>query len=158
MLRCESCHRSHFPSSSLRSGADGSAASSGSGKRQGWSYKERKRKSTCSCTAWVMKQRTFCSLSLLRRNRRSCTTLSVKAQFDVHFIPRRNVIFERARFNSRKQEQGEPVDVFITALYTLSERCNYGSLREEMIRDSIVVGIRNAQLSRRSCNLTRNSP
>ena len=50
------------------------------------------------------------------------------------------------------------MDVFITALYTLSERCNYGSLREEMIRDSIVVGIRNAQLSRRSCNLTRNSP
>ena len=65
----------------------------------------------------------------------------------MHFIPRRNVIFERARFNPRKQEQGEPVDVFITTLYTLSEHCNYGSLREEMIRDRIVIGIRNAQLS-----------
>ena len=38
------------------------------------------------------------------------------------------------------------MDVFITALYTLSEHCNYSSLREEMIRDRIVVGIRNAQL------------
>ena len=71
----------------------------------------------------------------------------VKSKFDNHFTPKRNVIFERARFNSRIQEKGEPVDAFITDLYALAEHCQYGGLRDEMIRDRIVVGIRNSQLS-----------
>lgn len=84
----------------------------------------------------------------------------VLEEFDKHFIKRRNVIYERARFNSRKQEEGEPVDVFITALYTLAEHCNYGTLHDEMIRDRIVVGIRNAALSEKlqlSADLTLES-
>ena len=36
----------------------------------------------------------------------------VKEKFDQHFIIKRNVIFERAKFNMRKQEPGEPVDAF----------------------------------------------
>ena len=71
----------------------------------------------------------------------------VKDKFDSHFVKRRNVIFERAKFNSRKQEPGESVDTFITALYTLAEHCNYGTLHDEMIRDRIVVGIRDSSLS-----------
>ena len=34
----------------------------------------------------------------------------VKERFDQHFVKKRNVIFERARFNKRKQEEGEFVD------------------------------------------------
>ena len=71
----------------------------------------------------------------------------VVAQFEAHFVKRRNIIFERARFNMRKQEEGEPVDAFITSLYALAEHCGYGNLHNEMIRDRIVVGIRNSQLS-----------
>ena len=71
----------------------------------------------------------------------------VKEKFDAYFIPKRNIIYERAMFNSRRQEDGETVDSFITALYTLSEHCQYGNLRNEMIRDRIVVGIRNTQLA-----------
>ena len=37
---------------------------------------------------------------------------TVVAQFQKHFISRRNVIFERAKFNSRKQEEGETADSF----------------------------------------------
>ena len=39
------------------------------------------------------------------------------------------------------------MDTFITALYALAEHCRYGSLRDQMIRDRIVVGIRNSKLS-----------
>ena len=39
----------------------------------------------------------------------------VKKKFQDHFVIRRNVIFERAKFNMRKQEDGESVDTFITA-------------------------------------------
>ena len=36
---------------------------------------------------------------------------------------------------------------FITDLYRLAEFCEYGSLRDEMIRDRLVVGLRNDKLS-----------
>ena len=72
---------------------------------------------------------------------------TVKEKFESHFIPKRNVIFERAMFNSRIQGPEEPVDHFVTALYSLAEHCDYGDLKDEMIRDRIVVGIRDAQLS-----------
>ena len=45
----------------------------------------------------------------------------------------RNVIYESAKFNSRRQQDGETVDQFVTALHTLAENCSYGQLCEEMI-------------------------
>ena len=71
----------------------------------------------------------------------------VKGRFDEYFVQCRNTIFERARFNQRTQESEEPVDAFITALHGLAEHCGYGALRDEMIRDRIVVGLRDARLS-----------
>ena len=70
----------------------------------------------------------------------------VIAKFDSFFQVRKNVIFERARFN-RKQD--ESVEQFITCLYQLSENCAYGDLRDEMIRDRIVVGIRDEAMSQK---------
>ena len=51
----------------------------------------------------------------------------------------------------RKQEDGETADgetadSFITDLYTLAEHCEYSTLHDQMIRDRIVVGIRDAAL------------
>ncbi|KAK3713987.1 hypothetical protein QZH41_017106, partial [Actinostola sp. cb2023] len=64
---------------------------------------------------------------------------AVKEKFDSYFIKRRNTIFERAKFNTRKQEVGESVVSFITDLYCLAKYCNYGALNDEMIRDRIIV-------------------
>ena len=35
----------------------------------------------------------------------------------------------------RTQEPGEPIDVFMTDPYGLSEHCEFGAIREELIRD-----------------------
>ena len=59
---------------------------------------------------------------------------TVKSKFDSHFIKTRNVIYKRAKFNLLKQEEGESVDSFITALYELAEHCGYTDLHDEMIR------------------------
>ena len=67
---------------------------------------------------------------------------TVIGSFDAFFKVRKNVIFERARFNRRSQKPGESAEQFITSLYSLAENCAYGDLRNEMIRDCIVVGIR----------------
>ena len=73
----------------------------------------------------------------------------VKNKFDNYFVIRKNVIFERAKFNRRVQEEGETVDEFVTALNKLAEHCNYGTLVEEMIRDRLVLGLRDTKPSER---------
>ena len=72
---------------------------------------------------------------------------TVKARFDSHFVIRQNTIFERAKFNRRCQEEGELDESFIAALFCMAEFCEYGALNDEMIRDRIVVGIRDSGLS-----------
>ena len=57
------------------------------------------------------------------------------------------MIFERAKLNMRVQKEREPVDNFITDLYSLNEHCNFGTLHDELIRDHVVVGIRDKALS-----------
>ena len=71
----------------------------------------------------------------------------VAAAFTAHCVSKSNVIYKRACFNRRNQEPGESVDSFITAMHTLAEHCEFGALRKQLIRDRIVVGIRDAKLS-----------
>lgn len=65
------------------------------------------------------------------------------------FVKRRNVIYERAKFNMRKQEDGETIAAFINDLYILVEHCEYAALQEEMIRDRLVIGLCDSKLSER---------
>ena len=74
---------------------------------------------------------------------------TVKEKFDEYFIRQRNVIYERAKFNQRKQEPQESVDGFITSLHYLAEHCSYGELCNEMIRDRIVVGLRDSSVAQK---------
>ena len=74
---------------------------------------------------------------------------TVLEKFDSFFQVRRNVIFERARFNRRCQHPGESVKQYIVKLYNLVEHCNYGDFKSEMIRDRLVEGILDKTLSER---------
>ena len=68
---------------------------------------------------------------------------AVMSKFDGFFKVRKNLIFERARFNQRNQSEGESV------LYHLVETCEYGDLRNEMLRDRLVVAIRDSATSQK---------
>ena len=70
-------------------------------------------------------------------------------KFDTFFQVRKNTIFEWARFNKRNQLEGENAESYITALYELAENCDYGTLKSKMIRDTLVVGIRDNTLPER---------
>ena len=39
------------------------------------------------------------------------------------------------------------MEEYITTLYSLIETCNYGDLKDELLRDRLIVGIRDAKLS-----------
>ena len=69
------------------------------------------------------------------------------AKLDSFFQVRRNTIFKRAKFNRRCQGEDKTTEEFITALFALAENCNYDNLRDELIRDRIVVGIKDTALS-----------
>ena len=65
------------------------------------------------------------------------------------FKVRKNVIFERVRFNRHSQQDGETAEEFITSLYQLVDSCDYGVMQDQMLRDRIVVGIQDQALSQR---------
>ena len=71
----------------------------------------------------------------------------VLERFNEHFVPKTNVIHERAVFYQRFQRQGETVEAFIRALYELATDCSFGALKDEQIRDRLVVGLLNRALS-----------
>ena len=64
-----------------------------------------------------------------------------------YFDDHKNVIVDRAKFNRRIQKPGESVDTFINDLHKLANECNYGALKDELIRDRIVVGVLDDALS-----------
>ena len=59
-----------------------------------------------------------------------------------HFKPARNVVYERYVFNSCRQGPSESVDQYMTRLRQLVSSCDYGSLEDEMLRDRLVLGIK----------------
>ena len=74
----------------------------------------------------------------------------VLEKFDAFFQVRKNVIYKRARFDCRNQQDGETAEQYIMALYDLIEFCEYGELKNEILRDCLVVGIRDGALSEKS--------
>ena len=57
-----------------------------------------------------------------------------------HFEPAKNTIYKRFSFNSCVQGK-DTFDVFVSKLRQLAASCAYGALKEELIRDRIVIGI-----------------
>ena len=64
------------------------------------------------------------SFTLTKEDRKTYTT--VKSKFDNHFIQRRNVIFERAKFNRRRLKENDLLKVI--AAVNLSPKDRYPSL------------------------------
>lgn len=62
--------------------------------------------------------------------------------FDDYFIGETNVTYERYLLNKRTQEANESFDSFLTELRRLVRSCDYGSLEESILKDRIVIGIR----------------
>ena len=74
---------------------------------------------------------------------------TVKGCFATQFVGRTNVIFKRARFNKHFGSKQESMINLIKSLYMLADTCQFGTLKEEIIEDRIIVGISNAMLSQK---------
>ena len=58
----------------------------------------------------------------------------------------RNVIYERLLFNQRNQKEGERIDNYVSELKRVSPTCDFGDLRDSLIRDRIVGGVLSDEL------------
>ena len=71
-------------------------------------------------------------------------------KFEEYCKPRKNIPFERYRFNRRTQESGESYDQYRTSLRQLAESCDFATITpDEILRDRLVFGIRDAKARER---------
>ncbi|XP_075744408.1 uncharacterized protein LOC142803198 [Rhipicephalus microplus] len=71
----------------------------------------------------------------------------VKSKFSDYFVHTKNIVYESARFNLRRQQRGETLGQFATELSKLADRCEFAGVKERLIRDRFVVGLRDQVLS-----------
>lgn len=90
------------------------------GTSSGWCLKSEKQQvDALLCTRGEKAEEIYATFTLIEGNSKKCD--AVVEKFDKYFIPRHNVIFERARFNTRVQQYGESAEGFFTVLHTLSK-------------------------------------
>lgn len=74
----------------------------------------------------------------------------VLAKFDQYCEPRIQVIYERYRFNNRKQEPGESISAYVTELRVIAKNCAHNEITpDEILRDRLVLGVRDEKLRER---------
>ena len=71
---------------------------------------------------------------------------SVLYKFEKYCKPKLNETYERYIFNSRKQKPTESIDEYIVELRNMIRNCNYGGLTDSLLRDALVMGIRNSRM------------
>lgn len=62
--------------------------------------------------------------------------------FDEYFQPKQNEVINSYTFNKRNQEEGELFDTFYSSIRKIAQNCNYGDKQDRMLRDRIVIGVR----------------
>ncbi|XP_067648032.1 uncharacterized protein [Eurosta solidaginis] len=74
---------------------------------------------------------------------------AVTKSFENYCSPKANETVERHLFFTRVQQSGENFTNYLTDLKTLSATCGFGNLKDSLIKDRIVCGIRDSELRNR---------
>ena len=63
----------------------------------------------------------------------------ILAELSAHFVPQKNLLFERYKFNTAVQECSEGCDAYLVRLRQLAQSCEFGALTDSLIRDKLVI-------------------
>ena len=69
-------------------------------------------------------------------------------QFEAHCIGQKNVTLQRFKFFTHRQESKTFKD-FSTELQTMSKECDFGNLRDSLVKDMIIIGTKDKRLQER---------
>ena len=97
----------------------------------------------------IEKERSFVYAPAIRNEANEIVTAAetkesiavLKRKFKEICNPQGNVIMERHKFNIRNQKDGELIQSYVADLRILARTCEYGTMKDEFIRDKIVCGI-----------------
>ena len=70
----------------------------------------------------------------------------VLAKFDEYFVPKRNIIHERAQFHRCSQKENETVDEYVRRLYDAAQYADFAD-KDNTIRDRLVLGLVDSEIS-----------
>ena len=88
------------------------------------------------------------SFDMTEENRRKLS--EIMKEFDRYAVGETNETYERYVFNSRNQKEDENIDKYVAELRTLAQSCGFCKcLTDSLIRDRIVLGIRNDETRKR---------
>lgn len=73
----------------------------------------------------------------------------VMYKFDKHFRPKKNVTFQRYKFFTSSQKEGQKVEDFVTDLRAKANHCEFEQLKESLIKDILVCGVASTQVQER---------
>ena len=82
------------------------------------------------------------------RTPKECTLEELISALNNHYKPQVIVIYERFKFYRRCQENHESVTSFVAALKSLASTCEFEGKLEEMLRDKLVMGLREESTQR----------
>ena len=74
---------------------------------------------------------------------------AIVQKFENFCIPRQNITLLRYKFLTYKQKEGQSFDKFMTQLKRLSSDCEFGELKNSLIKDIVVIGVTNDSLRER---------
>ena len=73
----------------------------------------------------------------------------IMGKFQTYCNPRKNLTYERHIFNTRNQQTGENIDAYVTDLKNKASLCEFDALKDSLIKDRIVCGVRSDEVRAR---------
>ena len=72
-----------------------------------------------------------------------CKFDDVVTALTTHYKPKKILIFERYKFQTRNQKAGESIADYVAGIKTLAHTCDYKDNLDDMLRDRFVIGLSN---------------
>ena len=69
--------------------------------------------------------------------------------FKEYCVPKKSIVYETFKFFTKMQQEGEKFESFLAEIKKLSQTCEFETMTDRMIRDRIVLGIRDKMLQER---------
>ncbi|CAH0719065.1 unnamed protein product, partial [Brenthis ino] len=69
------------------------------------------------------------------------TLKDIKTKFDNYFEPQKNLTIIRHSFFTRMQKPEEGIDAFLTDLQNIGNKCEFGTLKESLIKDIFIANM-----------------
>ena len=118
-----------------------------------WDVADKKAKSMVYLTIGIEGRRMH-TQKYPHTNVEKITTLQLWEELDLTLIRPRNVTFDRYLLLTRRQQKGETVEQFHSALRSLAEFCQLGALENGLLRDIFTANMNDPEIQKELLKVT----